>query len=676
MIQEANRYDMGTSGSNDHRRILDVSRHDDETVMRVIDEYVREKYEQNECIELDVILSRFPGIESRKIPFDIAIEAVLRDMATAGMRVDVASGLLQSNYPALQEAIARSSMVSTLLSRIVDAGDALLRRDPPAEIGPLLDDGQRRRYELGKLSGEGAYARTYLATDHLLTDEHAVCSVAIKLFDVSGYDPDSVKYLLAEANRASAVRHSNVVQVRDRGTDQSGWAYIVMEYVSAGTLIDWRPQSERQLLDVAIRLAEGLQAIHTCGLIHADIKPQNVLLAETDTSQPVPKLTDFGVSQVLADDQRNDAGTSVAGAYGNIAFQSPEVYRDGAGQSVLSDVYALAAMLNYLVTGQLPHPERENHSSREIGGARRLPISVRLQRVLDKATAADPAHRTRSAAEFAAHLRAVRESTAIDGIDTAFERTRLWGKRHPFAALSLSLIATAGPVLLAGASKAREGWAYERGKREVAAQALSIHDRVQPSLSARDTVYDILDAFMARELIRNEDALAWMIDESRDTASRILELTRSLGASAESPLDAMLIREQLILHYLQSRDSSPELGEIIEAQRASLLAAGLYHQAESEQLSLFESIAAVKQAVLFKGRLQQDQLSELRSHLVVLEAYLQRYLDENEDLSDEAKRDPRIRLALRAAEWLTSEKLLADHEAHARYKSIYLGGER
>lgn len=651
---------------------IDIAGYDDDSLMGKVDAMVFEHQRTNRALDLSAVLRVMPGIESRPLPFDIAIEAVLHGLLRYGAGFDEATATLIANYPDFKEQISRAAFISAVLSSHGALQESSIERETPAEVGPQLGSDGQLRYELIELCGRGASGRTFKAVDRLLSDRYGTSYVAIKILDVSEVASEDVYELLSEANRASAVSHDNVVRVRDRGTHPDGWAYIVMEYVAGGNMERWRPGSEAEFIEVASQIADGLQAIHSSGTIHSDLKPENILLAVDERGQVHPKLSDFGVSRVIEWMDIDHRQSVARGGYGNIAFQAPEIYSGGRRPNVQSDVYSLGGMLMYLATGTLPNPERVVQGTTQPDATGGLPVSRRLRSVLSRCLSEDPLLRPQSAGEVASQLRAIADRMPVVGIDSRTQRAVLWCRRHPVVASFVAAGMVAGPLTLAAASQAREGWAYERGKREVAASVYELNQKIRPSLEARDSVYDMLDSFMAREMIRSDDALSWLADEGRDIEARLARLQSLYEGTSGSLLDELLLREQLIMHQLQNRSWFDQTPSLIAEQRNAMSAAGLLSEQESDQLDLFEALCGAKLAVLGLSSGRPLDHKKLGANLQVLNAYIVERTTDGR-LAGEHRRDPRVRLALRAAEWLSSKRMLDEPEVHRPLARIIRG---
>ncbi|MEO1367042.1 MAG: serine/threonine-protein kinase, partial [Acidobacteriota bacterium] len=179
------------------------------------------------------------------------------------------------------------------------------------------------RYELRRPLGVGASGRVYEAYDPELDR-----ALAVKL--MKSLTPDAVVRLRAEARALARLSHPNVVEVYDVGrieADGSERLYVAMALLSGGTVGQWiaveAPQWSR-ILDVFIGVADGLAAAHGAGLIHRDMKPENILLGVGD----LPKIVDFGLAR--PDSPDGDAVDARLGArkgqlIGSPAYMAPEL---------------------------------------------------------------------------------------------------------------------------------------------------------------------------------------------------------------------------------------------------------------------------------------------------------------------------------------------------------------
>ncbi|RBQ20274.1 Stk1 family PASTA domain-containing Ser/Thr kinase [Spongiactinospora rosea] len=208
-------------------------------------------------------------------------------------------------------------------------------------IGRLLDG----RYRVESRIARGGMATVYVALDIRLDR-----TVALKVMHRSlAEDPAFVRRFIGEAKSAASLSHPNVVQVFDQGTD-GDVVFLSMEYVPGRTLRDVLRErgrlTAREALEVMIPVLAALGAAHQKGLIHRDVKPENVLLAADGRV----KVVDFGLARAVEASNQTRTGVMI----GTIGYMSPEQVTTGRTDA-RSDVYAAGIMLFELVTGGPPY---------------------------------------------------------------------------------------------------------------------------------------------------------------------------------------------------------------------------------------------------------------------------------------------------------------------------------
>lgn len=268
------------------------------------------------------------------------------------------------------------------------------------------------RYRLVEPIGEGGMAYVYRAIDQ--KTEH---NVAIKVMKSElGKDADYISRFQREAEAASKMTHHNIVNLLDVGMED-GNRYLVMEYVQGETLkqlIQKRGQiPPKTAAQITIRILSALQHAHQNGIIHRDIKPQNILVANDGHI----KVADFGIARI-ADSQTLTSDNTVMGT---VYYYSPE---QASGQAVgaTSDIYSVGVVLYEMLTGRVPFGgESQVAIAMQHIHAQPAPITQfapnvppAIVHVCMMAMAKDPRYRYQSAREMAAELRMALEGRVGD----------------------------------------------------------------------------------------------------------------------------------------------------------------------------------------------------------------------------------------------------------------------
>lgn len=204
------------------------------------------------------------------------------------------------------------------------------------------------RYSIRGFIGQGGTARVYLVED-LVSGEPA----ALKLLDPPwSQDRVARERFAREADAARVIEHPNVVQIRHVGVRSNGTPYLVMEYLHGESLASLLVREGRLGIDIALpvlaSVAEALVAAHASGVLHRDLKPDNIFLVGEPGEPYGVKVVDFGLAK-LRDATITAAGTAI----GTAAFMSPEqCVADEA--DARSDVYGLGMTMFQALTGTLP----------------------------------------------------------------------------------------------------------------------------------------------------------------------------------------------------------------------------------------------------------------------------------------------------------------------------------
>lgn len=404
-------------------------------------------------VDLRRYLDAVPDLARREVALDAAIDISLRARSGGSRTSADAVRSLVNEYPELKGAIGEAAILAdavvstTGVTRMVRAAPD---REVPADFGPLIKSG-RSRYQFIKLLGSGSAGDVYQAIDRQLSEDDRPAYVAIKLLTGQERSRRARQLLIEEATKARRVLHDNVVRVLDRGVSEDDEDYIVYEHVEGGDLDDWFTRNGSFLpastvARMVASIARGVQAAHSAGLVHCDLKPSNVLVTESGE----PKVCDFGIAVRERDLRRAAAGSQKP--VGNIAFISPEQYRAEDGcLSPPSDVYALGGILFYLLTHTLPNGSSIDEVARThdpISGRAVPPNPRNVRQDLDpdlaaicmRAMSLKPADRHPSAATLAEDLEAWTRHEPIAWMrPSLWKSARLAARRKPALAIAWSL---------------------------------------------------------------------------------------------------------------------------------------------------------------------------------------------------------------------------------------------
>jgi len=318
---------------------------------------------------------------------------------------------------------------------------------------PILTAGQRfGHYEEISLLGQGGMGQVHLALDTRLGRK-----VALKLLPISYiHDADRVQRLEREARAASALNHPNIVTIHEIGEAES-LHFMATEFIDGVTLREHLTNARMtvgEVVEVGAQVASALQAAHEAGIVHRDVKPENIMLRRDG----VVKVLDFGlvklieehrteregeVDPMLADSHPSFASTFVTSpgvVLGTVAYMSPEQAR-GEEVDLRTDVWSLGVLLHEMITGHAPFvgatPGDVLTSIRE-HDAPALPsdagVPVELRRIVTKALTKEKSGRYQSVGEIARDLKNLKEELTVE--------SRLKRFRHSDSNLDLSVKVT------------------------------------------------------------------------------------------------------------------------------------------------------------------------------------------------------------------------------------------
>ena len=199
------------------------------------------------------------------------------------------------------------------------------------------------RYKILDHLGTGGMATVWLGYDTILDRQ-----VAIKTFKIDANDEDAVKRFNREAKAVTSLSHPNIVSIYDV-ENEGEFYYLILEYVEGMTLKDYMIKNPRipieTIVHIAKQISAGLSHAHQNGIIHRDIKPQNILMKEDLTC----KITDFGIARAYGDTTLTQTNQML----GTVYYLSPEQAR-GNVATAQSDIYSLGILIFEMITGQIP----------------------------------------------------------------------------------------------------------------------------------------------------------------------------------------------------------------------------------------------------------------------------------------------------------------------------------
>jgi serine/threonine protein kinase len=237
--------------------------------------------------------------------------------------------------------------------------DAPAPAPPPApelRTDPLVGSVLAERYEIVRRIGEGGMGAVYEARHTVIGKRVAVKVLLEKFLE----KPDLVARLLQEARLASSIGHENIVDVTDFGTTSDGRAFVVMEFLEGESLaqlvIRDAPLPVERSLRIARQVASALGAAHDKGIVHRDVKPENVYLVRRADADYV-KVVDFGVSKAVHTREEGPEWqrlTRTGMVLGTPLYMSPEQARGGEDIDARADIWAVGVLLYECLTGEVP----------------------------------------------------------------------------------------------------------------------------------------------------------------------------------------------------------------------------------------------------------------------------------------------------------------------------------
>jgi len=224
---------------------------------------------------------------------------------------------------------------------------------PPLGTDPLISQLVADRYRVIRKLGEGGMGSVYLA-EHVVIEKKLVLKV---LAPELARREDLVARFLQEARSASRICHENVIDISDFGQSADGYVYIAMEYLDGKDLgevvraegaLPWS-----RTRDIVMQICRALRAAHDKGIVHRDMKPENIFLIQREGRPEFVKILDFGIAKVMGLDPNGPRLTRTGMIFGTPEYMAPE-QAEGKEADHRVDVYAVGCIAYHLMTGQTP----------------------------------------------------------------------------------------------------------------------------------------------------------------------------------------------------------------------------------------------------------------------------------------------------------------------------------
>jgi predicted nucleic acid-binding Zn-ribbon protein len=513
---------------------------------------------------------------------------------------------------------------------------------------PYLGKTVAGRYRLEARLGEGGMGVVYRAR-HVLIDR--VCAIKLIRPDLRG-ETHLRAWMLREARAANRVDHAHIVQIHDVGETDEGELYLVMEYLvgtALSSIVAKGPLPIERAVDIIEQMCAALARAHDLGVVHRDLKSDNIMLTMQGGRKDFVKILDFGLAALTRDARLAPKGA----VFGTPEYMAPEQAR-GEDATALCDLYALGVLFFEMLTGQLPFRSSDRETLLEMQRTQTPPrprsiradIATQAEAIILRLLEKEPARRFRDGHHLQEELK-------------AFQRTlpgRAWDVQQPDA-----FPAAPPPPPPAPTPGVQEWGTRAANYQRAIARGYPNGKPPQEIQDATDTMWDL-----ALRAARLEGELASHSQKLDATEKRGRALRAEMGRKVEE----LAAEESRALREASDwRDRSKKVeGAIAESKiefdeankRANAKDVATLELAKLRQV--FEALGAARARAEAQQKHQEFQLShaaereklatDLRKQIEELRKQLQRYSDALEnDLA--AGRD---RIATRVKEALTFEK--------------------
>jgi len=521
---------------------------------------------------------------------------------------------------------------------------------------PLLGKVIAGRYRLESQLGEGGMGVVYRAR-HVLIDR----VVALKLIrpDLRG-ETHLRAWMVREARAANRVDHAHIVDIHDVGETEEGELYLVMEYLIGDSLssqISKGPMQIARAVDILEQMTAALARAHDLGVVHRDLKSDNIMVTGRGGRKDFVKILDFGLAALTRDPRLAPKGA----VFGTPEYMSPEQAR-GEDAVASSDLYALGVLFFEMLTGRLPFRSGDRDELLEMQRTKQAPsprkyrpeIPEKAEEIILKLLEKDPANRFRDGHHLKEELKEMQRALPSREWDQPTEATPAAPPPPPPAQTPgvVEWSRTAANFLRAVAR------AYPDGNAPGEVQSAA--DQIWELASRASRLEGELESHSKKLESIEKRGRALRAEIGRKVEDLAGEESRALrDASSERDMLSQLIlkRKRAQREYLSAQSEVQDAGSNIERIRRSFETLGAAR-------AKVDTLEAVSRDYERRARMKEDVAGERRKQIEELRAQLKRYSEALEaDLQT-----GRERIANRVREALTYEKafgeastLLLDH---------------
>ncbi len=335
--------------------------------------------------------------------------------------------------------------------------------DPDAFVGYRV----KGRYQVIEMLGEDDTGFAFLAEDRIVDDKR----VMVRILTNEDLDEITESIFTEERISLSHLDHPNVVRVFDSGQFADGTTFLISEFLDALTVADILhingPLDPMRVARIVRQAGEGLSIVHKEGILHRDLRPEDVVVARVDDELEIVKLSDFGVSGGSPNDE-------------NLMYRAPEIL-EGRIPTIASDVFSLGVIAYQILTGRLPYIaetprqllDEQNAGLKKLPGSIRREISGEVDYVFEKVLAPEPLLRYPTAREFGDALYAALTEVRRDDAEDTEDKEPV-----PFSSSRIPVI------------PATDSSAVENGSLISAGSAAAVYPEIQPAAEIAESTGD------------------------------------------------------------------------------------------------------------------------------------------------------------------------------------------